>query len=172
MGQEQDQYKQVIRSVALSTSNSDGSKRERHAIAIRMLSLAGTACLGLLFLGACQKAPEVRTLSGKDLASDPQVQITDLHLSAEENFLGQQVVYLDGKMTNRGSQLIRQLQVRLYFHDTLNQVVLRDEQEVLGARSEPLKPGQTREFQIRFDQIPDTWNRQVPQFEIVSLQVQ
>ena len=158
--------------MACPTSNTDGSNPARRAIAIGKLFLAEGVWLGLLFLISCQKAPEVRTVSGGDPAYASQVQITDLHLSAEENFLGQQVVYLDGKIGNRGFQLIRQLRIRLFFRDTLNQVVLRDEQEILGGRSEPLRPGQTRSFQIRFDRIPDSWNLQVPQFEIVSLQVQ
>ncbi len=159
-------------SAARRASNINSSNQAKRDVPISKLILAGGSLVSLLLLSSCQKGSDVRAVSGEDLAYASQVQISDLHLSAEENFLGQQVVYLDGKITNRGSQVVRQLRIRLFFRDTLNQVVLREEQEILGRRSESLGPGQTHSFQIRFDRIPDSWNREVPQFEIVSLQVQ
>ena len=97
-----------------------------------------------------------------------QVTFSDLHLSAEENFLGQQVVYLDGKLTNSGAKTVRQVKVRLIFRDVMNQIVLRDEHDVFGA-SDLVGPGSAKSFQIRFDSVPDSWSRQVPQIQIVSL---
>src|ERR1035437_7158072 len=116
------------------------------------LILAGGALAALLVLSSCKKGPAAPV---EDLAYASQVTLSGLHLSAEENFLGQQVVYLDGEMTNRGSKVVRQLKVRLFFRDLLNEVVLREEQEILGGRAEFLRPAQTRSFQIRFDQTPD-----------------
>jgi hypothetical protein len=132
------------------------------------LILAGGALAALLLLSSCKKGP----VPVEDLAYASQVAFSGLHLSAEENFLGQQVVYLDGEMTNRGSKVVRQLKGRLLFRDLLNQVVLREEQTILGGSAEFLQPARTRSFQIRFDQTPDSWNRQVPELQIIFLQVQ
>lgn len=126
----------------------------------------------LLLLSSCNKGPVVQAVPVEDLSYSSQVAFSGLHLSAEENFLGQQVVYLDGEITNRGSKVVRQLKVRLLFRDLLNQVVLREEQPILGGREDFLRPAQTRSFQIRFDQTPDSWNRQVPELQIFFLQVQ
>lgn len=110
--------------------------------------------------------------SQQAVAYADQLSVGELRMSAEENFLGQQVIYLDGKLTNRGNKTIRRLQVRLFFRDSLNQVVLREDQEVIKARSASLAPGEAREFRLLFDRIPDSWNQQVPQFQLVALELQ
>lgn len=101
----------------------------------------------------------------------PQVAFSDLHLSAEENFLGQQVVYLDGKLINSGAKTVRLVKVRLIFRDVMNRVILREEHNVFGP-SESVGPGLAKSFQIRFDAVPDSWSRQVPQMQIVSLRAE
>ena len=141
------------------------------AMLVRLI-LVAAALAGLLLLSSCRKSSSARLRSEDALTYAPQVELSDLHLSAEENFLGQQVVYLDGKMTNRGPRVVRQLKVTLFFRDILNQVVLREDQGILDGRAGSLNPGQERSFQIRFDQVPDSWNRQVPQLQIISLQIQ
>ena len=101
--------------------------------------------------------------------------VGELQMSAEENFLGQQVVYLDGQIVNRGDRTVRQLTVRVYFRDSLNQVILRDDQDVISPgrpASTPLPPGETREFRLLFDHLPDSWNGQLPQFQLVSMELQ
>ena len=100
-----------------------------------------------------------------------QVSFSELHLSAEENFLGQQVVYLDGKLTNAGAKTVRQVRVRLVFRDVMNQIVLREEHDVFGT-SDSVGPGAAKSFQIRFDTVPDSWSRQVPQIQMVSLRAE
>jgi len=94
-----------------------------------------------------------------------------LRLSAEENFLGQQVVYLDGQIANAGTKRVGELKVRMLFRDVMKQIVLRDEQQIIGS-TQPLAPGQSKAFQIRFDQVPDSWDRQVPEIEILSVRVE
>jgi len=138
--------------------------------------------MGLLFvIGAISSVfflmpPPESTLvpppSQEDMAYAGQLQLRDLHLSAEKNFLGQQVVYLDGKITNRGNKTVRQLKVRLFFRDYYSQVILQEDQPVLGETAAPLGPGQTSDFQLRFDSIPDSWSQQIPQFQLVSIGVQ
>ena len=138
------------------------------AVAFALLVLAG-----ILFLSLRRPASQSPAGPSREAeAYASQLSVAGLHLSAEENFLGQQVVYLEGKLTNKGDKTIRLLKVRLFFYDTLNQVILREDQEVLGTRSAPLPPGQTREFRLLFDRLPDSWNRQTPQLQLVSLQLQ
>ena len=93
-------------------------------------------------------------------------------MSAEANFLGQEIVYLDGIITNHGSKVVQQLAVRLFFYDVLSQVVLKVDREVLRLRSAPLAPGEERGFQLRLDRLPTTWNRGPPQLQLIALEIQ
>ena len=125
----------------------------------------------LLLLSGRNAAPAQTSSSNpSDITADyaSQISFSDLHLSAEENFIGQQVVYLDGKLTNSGAKTVRQIKVRLVFRDVMNQVVLREEHDVFGP-ADSVGPGAAKSFQIRFDAVPDSWSRQVPQIQIVSL---
>lgn len=138
------------------------------AVAISLVLLAGIYWLG-------SRQPESQTPlapSEEAIAYAEHLGVSNLHLSAEENFLGQEVIYLDGNVTNHGDKTVREIQVRIYFQDTLGQVILKEDRQVLGVRSAPLPPGESREFQIRFDRVPESWNLQVPQFQLLSVQVQ
>ena len=154
-------------------SKSIEEKRSLPAGVIAALAFGAVVLVGLyLLIGRQSGSGEQSGPSPEAVAYAAQLSVAELRMSAEENFLGQQVVYLNGKLTNRGNKTIRQLKVRLYFQDTLNQVVLREDQEVVKARSAPLAPGEVREFRLLFDRIPDSWNRQVPQFQLVALELQ
>lgn len=101
-----------------------------------------------------------------------KLNITDIHMSAEENMLGHDVVMVDAKITNTGDQVVTMLRLRLYFYDYGGKLVLREEQDVITPNMLPLYAGETREFQLRFDTLPPTWNVQPPQFQLVSLLLQ
>ncbi len=148
--------------------------REKTAIPIPVLAgvIFVAVVLAVLFLlSGRQQAPEPpQPLTEEALAYSSQVLLTDMRMSAEANFLGQEIVYLDGKITNHGSKTVRQLVVRLFFYDVLSQVVLKEDHEVL--RSAPLTPGEARNFQLRMDRLPASWNRGAPQWQLISLEIQ
>lgn len=133
--------------------------------------IVAAAIVSVLLVNSRQNAVDAHRQPEEALAYASQLGFSGLHLSAEVNFLGQQVVYLDGQIANAGPKVVRQLGVRLFFRDILNQVVLREEHEVIGG-AQSVGPGQTRAFQIRFDQVPDSWTRQVPELQIIALRVQ
>ena len=139
--------------------------------------IAGIAFLAvviaaLLFISGKSAAPTGQASSAKSPDAAPayasQIKFSNLHLSAEENFLGQQVVYLDGTLTNIGPKTMRQLRVRLVFRDVMNQIVLREEHDVFGT-SDAVGAGLAKSFQIRFDAVPDSWSRQVPEIQVAAL---
>jgi len=86
----------------------------------------------------------------------------DLHMSAAENFLGNTVTYLDGRVRNQGTKTVRGLDVELNFVDTLNQVVLRETAHLITNRAVPLKPGEARAFRVTFEHMPVDWNQAPP----------
>jgi hypothetical protein len=126
----------------------------------------------LIWASRTPESPATLPPSQEDLAYLSQLDLTDLHLSAEANFLGQDVVYVDGTITNRGGKIITRLRVRAHFYDTGNQLVLREEHDIIRPGEPLLQPGETRSFQLRFDNLPPAWNVRLPQFQLVALEPQ
>lgn len=101
-----------------------------------------------------------------------QLSIFDIRLSVADNLLGHEMVYVDASILNNGQKTVTALRLRVYFYDYSGKLVLREEQDVIAAASPPLAAGERREFQLRFDTLPRSWNKQPPQFQLVSLQFQ
>jgi hypothetical protein len=55
------------------------------------------------------------------------------------------------------------------FTDLLGQVILRENLKIFPPASPPLKPGETRDFQLFFDRIPSDWNQSPPRITPVSV---
>jgi hypothetical protein len=101
-------------------------------------------------------------------------------MSTADNFAGQQVTYIEGKITNNGGKTVNNAVVQIVFHDSLGQVVQKETQRVMvittrepyidiaPLSSAPLKPGQTREFRLTFEHVSADWNMQLPEISIVK----
>ena len=105
--------------------------------------------------------------AGQVSAYAERIEIADLALSRWQNFLGQEVIYLDATLTNHGDRTLRALELTIEFRDVLNQVVLRETLRPVGGvptaqSTPPLPPGQTRDFRASFDSLPKDWNRPPP----------
>src|SRR3989442_8234005 len=92
----------------------------------------------------------------------PNIVVSDARVSAARNLVGDRVIYLDAQVTNRGRTTVGRLDLELEFHDVLGQVVLRETAHPVRARSAPLKPGETRAFQLAFEHLPADWNQISP----------
>ncbi len=86
------------------------------------------------------------------------ITLTDARMSAAQNFLADTVTYLDARVTNRGSRLVRRLDIQLEFHDLLKQVVLREKAHLVSLRTQPLKAGEARSFRVTFEHLPTDWD--------------
>jgi len=91
-----------------------------------------------------------------------QIAVTEVRMSAAQNFLGDTVTYLDARVTNKGTKVVRQLELELVFVDVLSQVVLREMTRPITPRTSPLKPGESRSFRVSFEHIPVDWNQTPP----------
>jgi hypothetical protein len=144
---------------------------------LRIILIVGAAMLALLAVvvffwhshGATQfSASALPTEEQKTYFR--QLEFTDLHMSAAENFLGASVTYLDGRVTNAGTRTVRRLDLDLTFVDTLNQVVLRERVYPVSERTPPLKPGESRPFRVTFEHMPADWNQAAPTVTPVYVQ--
>ncbi len=144
---------------------------------LRIILIVGAAMLALLAVvvffwhshGATQFfASAIPTEEQK--AYFPQLEFTDLHMSAAQNFLGDNVTYLDARVRNAGTKTVRRLDLDLTFVDMLSQVILRETARPVSARTPPLKPGESRAFRVTFEHIPVDWNQAAPTMTPVYLE--
>ncbi|MCH6553336.1 MAG: DUF3426 domain-containing protein [Acidobacteria bacterium] len=103
-----------------------------------------------------------------------KIEIAGLALSRWQNFLGQEVTYLDATLTNHGDRTLRAVELTIEFRDVLNQVVLRETLRPVGSAptaqsTPPLPPGQTRDFRASFDSLPKDWNHFPPTVRVSAL---
>ena len=119
---------------------------------------------GLLLLrrGISSPAAGRPPMGAEEKAYLAQISVADPRMSAAENFLGNTLTYLDARVTNQGTRAVRQLDLKLEFHDTLEQVVLRETAHAITLRMPPLKPGDTRPFRVTFEHVPVDWNQAAP----------
>lgn len=101
-----------------------------------------------------------------------EIKFENLNLSAFENMLHQQVTYLTGNISNTGARTVQAAEVTIEFYDQDNRVALRDTRRIIGNNTQPLESGETRDFQIGFEAIPDRWNHKFPAIRITGLDLQ
>lgn len=108
------------------------------------------------------------------------LKVSDVAMSTANNFAGQQVTYIEGKITNTGGKTVIGALLQIIFHDALGQVAQKEAQRLMVITTrEPyvdtaplntasLKPGQTREFRLTFEHVSADWNMQLPEITIVK----
>jgi hypothetical protein len=148
------------------------------AAALGLAVLAGIFWLGPPAPPPTPSIPAVLPpLTPEDQAYLGQIDISQLELSRWQNFLGQEVTYLDGIVTNHGPRRIVALELTIEFQDVLGQVVLRENWRAIGGgrssalapRPTPLATGESRSFRAAFEHIPQDWNRGRPLVRVTGL---
>jgi hypothetical protein len=118
---------------------------------------------GLMLLRHVSRStPAASPMDAEEKAYLAKISTAEPHMTAAENFLGGTVIYLNARVTNNGTMPVRRLTLKLEFHDTLEQVVLRETAHPITPRTPPLKPGETRAFQVAFEHMPVDWNQGAP----------
>ena len=95
------------------------------------------------------------------------LQLSEVSMKATESYVGQMVTENEGKITNAGPRAIGQADVNCIFYNAYGEVVLRERVPIVKGA---LKPGETRSFRLPFDDIPGSWNNQMPQLVIARIQ--
>lgn len=145
-------------------------------IAIGVLAVLVVIGLFILFSGKGSEnaAPSTPDPYASNLA------ISGVAMSTANNFAGQQVTYIEGKIANNGGKTVTGALVQVLFHDALGQVAQKETQRLMvittrepyvdtaPLNSASLKPGQTREFRLTFEHVSADWNVQLPAITIVK----
>lgn len=124
--------------------------------------------------------------SGPRNASGPppyaaNLKLSDLKMSAAENFVGATVSYIDGTISNSGNRTVSHIVVEVKFRDGLDQLAQREETplkvlktggpypEAVDFNVSPLIPGQSQPFRLTFESISAQWNHQYPEIQITEV---
>ncbi len=111
------------------------------------------------------------------------LQISDLKMSAAENFVGASVTYLDGTITNTGDKTVTHAVVRLGFKDSMGQIAQTEDipvrvlqttgpyPDTVDLSAAPLAPNQTKPFRLTLEHVTDSWNREYPGLQITDVTV-
>jgi hypothetical protein len=110
--------------------------------------------------------------------------VSDVTLSTAQNFAGQEVTYIEGKVTNNGQSTVDGATVQVSFKNSLGEVVQKETQPLAIIRTRdpyidttslkilPLKSGQTREFRLTFEHISADWDHQKPDLRLMRASTQ
>lgn len=97
------------------------------------------------------------------------LRLGDVTIQASENLMNQQVVEVQGTIGNTGTRPLRSVEVYCLFQNVNGQVIQRKRMPIVQAKSNPLKPGESRKFRLPFDSVPDGWNQAIPKLVIAQI---
>jgi hypothetical protein len=109
------------------------------------------------------------------------LKFSDLKTSAAQNFVGATVNYLDGSITNTGTQTVTHAVVQVTFKDEMGQTTQREElplhvlrtggpyDEAVDLSQSPLAPGQSKPFRLTFENISAQWNHAYPDLQMTQV---
>ena len=107
--------------------------------------------------------------------------LSDLKMSAAENFIGASVTYIDGTITNTGNRTVIHAVVHVTFSDSIGQVAQIEDipmhvlqttgpyQEAVDLSASPLPPGQGKQFRLTFEHISAEWNHAYPEVRVIEV---
>ena len=114
-----------------------------------------------------------------------KLKLSEIKLSAAENYMGGTVTYLDFNITNTGDRALVGAAVKAQFKDSMGQIVQKEtiplhvlvENQLAGypdlvdLSRVPIGPGQTRTVRITLEHISEAWDQSYPQMELVDLKL-
>jgi hypothetical protein len=131
-------------------------------------------------------------ISSRSKRSSPQadpyaakLQLSNLKLSAAENYVGGTVTYLDVTIMNNGDRTLVGADMQLAFKNTMNQVVQTETlplrvlvQNQMGGYPDlvdmnraSIGPGQNKTVRMTLEHISDDWNQSYPEMKLVNLKL-
>ena len=150
--------------------NFRGRESSQTFLLVVFLPLAGIICLVVgSYLLKPAKMPMDAGPTVEAKAYLPHLQLSDVKMNAAENLMQQQVVYVDGTISNNGSRTIRQIDVYCLFSNVNGQEIARKRATVLNAHSAVLAPTHSRSFELPFDGLPEGWNQAMPRLIIAQI---
>ncbi len=155
--------------------NTLDSRNERGASAA-LFTIAALIIIGAAFAWYVQYTS---THQPRNLELTPEakqyvhnLKLSDVEMKANESYMKQMVVEINGKITNNGDRAVKLVDLHCVFYDAYGQLVLRELVPIVSTRMGPLKPGEIKPFRLPFDTVPESWNHQMPSLVIAGIHFQ
>jgi hypothetical protein len=137
----------------------NGNHRLLSLAAVMALALGATTFAGC---GGGHKQAAKSPPTPEEKAYLQNIQITSGRVEAAQNFLQHTVTTVHGTVTNNGKKSVRDLKISLTFSDIEGKPIEHKTADAISRNDPPLKPGETREFKVSFDEVPPVWNQAPP----------
>jgi flagellar basal body-associated protein FliL len=137
------------------------------AIVLVLALVAGVA--GFLYLSAKRPLPAPPPLTAEARAYVRYLKLSDVQMNAHESYLKQSVVEITGNIENAGDRKMVLVEIVCVFYDAYGQVVLRERVPIVSQKTGGVAPGENKAFRLPFDNIPESWNRMMPQLVIARI---
>ena len=95
------------------------------------------------------------------------LQLSEVTMQANESYVKQMITEIEGKIKNAGDRPVKQADLVCVFYNYYGEVILRERVPIVKS---VLKPGESRDFRLPFDDIPGSWNNQMPQLVIARIE--
>ena len=148
---------------------SKSESTSRISVPVMLVLVIAIAALGLWWFLASKprqaQSPAAITAEGK--AYVRSLALSGVEMKATENFAGAAVVEILGKITNNGTRTLSRVELTCVFYNPYGQELKRERVPIVRTT---LAPGQTRDFRLPFEGIPEGWNQALPSLVIASIQ--
>ena len=111
------------------------------------------------------------------------LKLSDLKMSAAENFVGASVTYIDGNVTNTADKTVTHAIVHVAFKNSLGEVAQAEDvplhvlqtsgpyPDAVDLSLSPLARGQSKPFRLTFEHISSDWNQAYPDLQVTDVSV-
>ena len=150
-------------------------------VVVATVVVLAVAVGAIWFFGHRKTPPAVTPISAPTDPYAANLAIGDLHMSESANLAGGKSTYLDGRIANNGSRTVTGIGAQVLFRDPAREVAWNVTQPMTLIRTRepyidvepiaaaPLKPGDSREFRLIFDNVPQDWDGAFPEIRIVRV---
>jgi hypothetical protein len=150
-----------------------------------ILAVVVVVVVGVFLLLTVGRGKSVATVAPTNAALDPyatSLPITGLKMSEAGNMAGGKETYLEGQITNSGTKTVSAVTVQVLFKSMAHEVVQNESQpmklirtrepalDLYSIASSPIKPGETREFQLIFENVSQDWDGAYPEVRILKVE--
>ena len=140
------------------------------SIVIALAAILIFGAFGWLTFGPKPAPPPPPVLTPEARQYLPSLQLANVRMQAAESYLNARLIEIFGDIVNTGNRGVKSIQVTCVFRNFGNQEIARERVFVVSERGGVLKPGDNRAFRLAFDNVPNTWNEQMPTLVIAQIQ--
>ena len=158
----------------MASSSSPLARRDKQqGVSVQMVVAAAVVLLGLgvsfYFDRFAAKPVQDAPLTPEGKAYAENLRLSEVGMKATDSYAGQTIVEIEGKIANAGTRSLENVEIYCVFSDPYGQLILRRRLPIVSSKMGGLKPGETKPFRLPFDDIPQSWNNEIPRLVIASV---